>query len=47
MYRMSLSTTPTFGTATRERSQGLRHLNGYAESTSIKLVVASRLAEEG
>jgi hypothetical protein len=29
MYRMSLSTTATFGTATLERSQGLRHLNGY------------------
>ena len=29
MYRMSLSTTATFGTATLERSQGLKHLNGY------------------
>ena len=33
MYRMSLSTTATFGTATLERSQGLRHLNGYGSYT--------------
>ena len=37
MYCMSLSKTATFGTATLELSQGLRHLNGYELSLDSNL----------